>query len=83
MTDCRSIQYGYSIQSLATYDTIFNSSYEIANANYPKIRIFKVPFNMAAVPLDSVGGKWIITSPETAGNYSATAFFYARKLFRH
>lgn len=63
-------------------DTILNSAQEIAQANYPSIRFFKVPFNISTRPLDSVGGKWSPSSPATTGDFSATAFFYARKLYR-
>jgi sialate O-acetylesterase len=61
-------------------DTILNSKQEINNANYPGIRFMKVPFNISATPLRSVGGEWVPVSPETAGDFSATAYFYARKL---
>jgi len=63
-------------------DTIFNSALEIANANYPAIRFMKVPFRISATPLDSTGGKWVVETPETAGDFSATAYFYARALYQ-
>jgi sialate O-acetylesterase len=63
-------------------DTIQNSASEISNANHPNIRFFKVPFNTSATPLDSVKGKWLASSPETAGNFSAVAYFYAQKLYQ-
>jgi sialate O-acetylesterase len=59
---------------------IFNSRQEIQNAKYPSIRFMKVPFALAADPQDSTGGKWAPVSPETAGDFSATAYFFARKL---
>lgn len=59
-------------------DTIFNSKQEICNANYPYIRFFKVPF--AVSPSDSIGGRWLSITPQTVGDISATAYFYARKL---
>ena len=63
-------------------DTIFNSALEIKNANYPVIRFMKVPFGISTTPQDSTGGKWETTTPETAGNFSATAYFYARALYQ-
>jgi len=63
-------------------DTVFNSTNEITNANYPAIRFLKVPFNISVSPMDSIGGKWVPASPETAGNFSATAYFYAKKLYQ-
>ncbi|WP_354431439.1 MULTISPECIES: sialate O-acetylesterase [unclassified Mucilaginibacter] len=63
-------------------DTIFNSALEISKADYPKIRLYKVPFGISTTPLDSTGGKWNISSPQTAGDFSATAYFYARALYK-
>jgi sialate O-acetylesterase len=63
-------------------DTIFHSAQEIVEANYPEIRFFKVPFNTSTRPLDLVQSKWIASSPATTGDFSATAFFYARKLYQ-
>ncbi|MET4082736.1 sialate O-acetylesterase [Pedobacter sp. UYP30] len=61
-------------------DSIVGSKEEIAKANYPNIRFYKVPFGIAATPQDSVGGDWVALTPKNAGNVSATAFFYAKKL---
>ncbi len=61
-------------------DTILNSKQEISEADYPNIRFLKVPFSMSASPIDSTGGKWLAASPQTAGDFSAAAYFYARKL---
>ncbi|MBN2487300.1 MAG: 9-O-acetylesterase [Bacteroidales bacterium] len=61
-------------------DTINNSAQEIASANYPEIRMFTVERNLSFVPLDSCRGKWEVCSPETAGGFSATAYFFAREL---
>lgn len=61
-------------------DTILNSALEISKASYPNIRFLKVPFNTAPSPIDSINSRWLTTSPATAGNFSATAYFYARKL---
>lgn len=63
-------------------DSINNSKKEIAKANFPNIRFFKVPFGISAVPLDSVKGSWVKTSPQTAPDFSATAYFYAQKLYQ-
>jgi sialate O-acetylesterase len=61
-------------------DTILNSKQEIENADHPQIRFFKVPFRVAAIPSDNVTAVWSIISPQTAGIFSATAYFYARRL---
>ena len=62
-------------------DTIQNSALAISKANYPGIRFFKVPFKTSIIPVDSVNGKWLASSPATAGGFSATAYFYAEKLY--
>ncbi len=63
-------------------DTIFNSAQEIKRANYPSIRFMKVPFGVSTIPLDSVGGKWVASSSGTAGDFSATAYFFAVQLHK-
>jgi sialate O-acetylesterase len=63
-------------------DTIFNSAQEIKNADYSAIRFMKVPFGVSATPLDSVKGKWVASSPATAGDFSAAAYFFAVQLHK-
>ena len=62
---------------------INNYQAEIADADYPSIRHFKVPNTVSAVPKDTLsGGDWKVCSRETAGEFSATAYFFARELYR-
>jgi len=64
-------------------DTILNSKQEIAQAHFPNIRMLKVPFGISSIPLDTLsGGEWYLASPETVGDFSATAYFYAKKLYQ-
>jgi len=61
---------------------INNYKEEIADANYPMIRHFKVPNKVSSVPLNDVsGGAWQICSPATAGDFSAVAYFFGRELY--
>lgn len=62
-------------------DTIFNSNEEIEKADFPSIRMFTVERNMSEKPLEQVKGNWQVASPETAGDFSATAYFFAKKLY--
>lgn len=72
-----------SVSGWLPNDTIYNSKYEIAHANYPNIRLLKVPYNISTSAIDSIGKcAWIAASPQTAGDFSATAYFYARKLYQ-
>lgn len=53
---------------------------EIANANYPSIRMFTVEKSLQVEPQKEFKGHWDICSPNTVGEFSATAYFFARKL---
>ena len=59
---------------------IDNSEKEIADANYPGIRMFTVMKTFSLEPLDTLLGQWEVASPETAGEFSATAWFFAQRL---
>ena len=59
---------------------VFNEKEEVANANYPLIRVFDVDFTPAATPREDVKGKWEIVAPQTVGHLSAAAYFFARDL---
>lgn len=61
-------------------DLIQNSAVEIAAADHPEIRMFTVPMTLSLIPLDSVNGKWVLSSKETTGDFSATAYFFAKRL---
>jgi sialate O-acetylesterase len=52
----------------------------IASADYPNIRMFNAPTVTAVDPQDDIDGVWTKCGPQTVGNYSAVAFFFARKL---
>jgi len=54
---------------------------EIAKSDNPQIRLFKVPNRMSADPKEDFdGGNWQLSSPETSGDFSAVAYYYAKKL---
>jgi len=59
-----------------------NASDEIAKANYPQIRMFTVTKNPQPAPADSCIGKWAVCSSDTAGNFSAVGYFFARYLHK-
>jgi sialate O-acetylesterase len=59
-----------------------NSEKEIANADYPTIRLLTVPKNLQYSPVDNVTGlEWEVCSPESVGNFSAVGYFFGRDLF--
>ena len=61
-------------------DVIKDSKNEIASAANPDIRMFTVPKTLSLLPLDDIEGEWVTSSPETAGDFSATAYFFAKRL---
>jgi sialate O-acetylesterase len=61
-------------------DLIMDSEAAIAASENSEIRMFTVVRNTSAEPLEDVTGDWQIASPETSGRFSATAYFFARKL---
>jgi len=75
-----------------------NEKAEIAASDHPMIRHYAVRVQLAdepcLLPADAKRqhpdpkcppnhGKWTICSPTTSGNYSATAYFFARELQQH
>ncbi|AKD05388.1 sialate O-acetylesterase [Pontibacter korlensis] len=63
-----------------TWAGVFNEDEEIAAANYPLIRVFTAPNSYSEMPQQEVGGQWEVVSPQTVGNLSAAAYFFARDL---
>jgi sialate O-acetylesterase len=55
---------------------------EIPQANHPAIRFFKVGRQIAKEPKDDVDGQWQRCTPETAADFSAVAYFFARDLHK-
>ena len=76
------------------YTGIMNFEDEIANADYPQIRLFQVGNLSSKEPLDDVNAgiemygvpkakcKWQKCSPETVSTFASTAYFFARKLYK-
>jgi sialate O-acetylesterase len=59
-----------------------NASNEIAAADLPEIRQFRVLRKVAVTPQETVGGAWQVCNPQTVGKFSAVAFFFAREIHR-
>ena len=49
-------------------------------AKFPLIRHFKTAANASPQMAEDCGGDWVLCSPETAGRFSAAAYFFGRKL---
>ena len=53
---------------------------EIDEANNPSIRLFQVEKRTAAFPQQDVKGQWRICTPASVEDFSAVAYYFARKL---
>ncbi|MGC3943969.1 MAG: sialate O-acetylesterase [Chryseolinea sp.] len=59
-----------------------NAEEEIASAKYPQIRQFLVQKEVSAKPEEDVkGGSWKSCTPETAGEFTAVGYFFARTVY--
>lgn len=61
---------------------VVNSESEIAAANYPQIRLFDVQTDFKTTIQKDVKGSWSICSPQTAGDYSAVAYYFGKRVFQ-
>jgi len=61
-------------------DPIDNSAEEIANGHFPQIRMITIGRKISTSPTENFSGKWAVASPETVSDFSATAYFFARRL---
>ncbi|HEY0985296.1 sialate O-acetylesterase [Schlesneria sp.] len=57
-----------------------NGVQEIANAKFPKIRLFIVPLVPAGTPSEHVNARWVECSPETVAGSSAVLYFFGREI---
>lgn len=58
-----------------------NSEEEISNANFPNIRLFSVPREVAQFPKNDLSeGEWLECSPQTISDFSAVAYFFGRDI---
>jgi sialate O-acetylesterase len=59
-----------------------NAQQEIAEADYPDIRLFTVERKVADQPQSNCVGSWVKCSPQTVGDFSAVAYFFGRELHK-
>ncbi|HTN20244.1 MAG TPA: sialate O-acetylesterase [Pelobium sp.] len=71
---------------LAGWGQIMNYKAEIANANYPEIRLLQVEHITSDTLLNDAklnnGGGWQVCSPKSVAEFSATAYFFAREVYK-
>ena len=58
-----------------------NGGEEVTRAHFPDIRLFTVPQRPSGTPQTEIpGAAWRACSPDTVGNFSAVAYYFAREL---
>jgi sialate O-acetylesterase len=62
-------------------DTIMHSASTIASSSIPEIRLFNVQKTISGEPLDDCTGRWEVSSPSSVQQFSATAYFFGKKLY--
>lgn len=68
---------------LAGWGEVLNYAREIAEADYPAIRLFQVNHALSLTPKDDIDAQpWVECRPTTVGNFSATAYFFGRALYK-
>lgn len=60
--------------------TATHAEAEIAAASQPAIRVFQMATTVAGEPQRTLTGQWRVCSPESAGDITATGYFFARDL---
>ena len=53
---------------------------EIAAADHPEIRLLDIATDFKAQPVKKAKGTWTICTPQTAGDFSAVAYYFALEL---
>jgi len=59
-----------------------NGQAELADATLPMVRVFTVKHNASEKPAADCQGVWTICDPDTARDFSAIGFFFAKELNR-
>jgi sialate O-acetylesterase len=57
-----------------------NADEEVSKANYPDIRLYTVNKNIGFAPAEDTQGQWSACNSETARNFSAIGYFFAREI---
>ncbi|KUG09149.1 sialate O-acetylesterase [Solirubrum puertoriconensis] len=63
-----------------SYSGVVNEAEVLPQANYPAIRMFTVKNQVADTPQPNAEGSWVACSPQTAGEFSAVAYFFAQEI---
>ena len=70
------------MKGFSPQDSIMGAKIEIPKANYKNLRLFTVTKKYSPVPENDCSGTWSECTPQTAADFSATAFFFGKKLYQ-
>lgn len=73
---------GQSNMGFTAKSGLLNGDEEVAAANYPNIRFFKVQRAQADEPQNDCIGQWVECSPETMRRFSSVGYFFGRELYQ-
>ncbi|MCB0554362.1 MAG: beta galactosidase jelly roll domain-containing protein [Phaeodactylibacter sp.] len=60
-----------------------NAAEEVAQADFPQIRLLTVPRNMANLPQKNIlAAAWEVCQPATVNDFSAVGYFFGRELWK-
>jgi sialate O-acetylesterase len=57
-----------------------NADAEIMAAEWPQLRIYSMPLNVATDPTHLALGDWAVCTPDSIADYSAVAYYFGREL---
>jgi sialate O-acetylesterase len=60
-----------------------NAREEIASANYPEIRLLRVPFRVTSEPQQNFKAQWVKCLPKNIEKFSAAAYYFGRELHQN
>src|SRR5690606_17207621 len=63
-----------------TVDRVADAEKEIANSANPQLRMFTLARNPSEEPQSDCRGQWALAGPKSTGAFSATAYFFGRRL---
>ena len=69
-----------SLEGYLPLEPIDNAEEEILNSLNDNIRMFTVTNNVTLSKIDTVDGKWLKSNPKNSRSFSATGYFFAKKL---
>jgi len=66
--------------TVKAYNGVTNLEQEVAAADYPQLRMYKVKTALSIDPQDDTDGAWQVCTPQTVTDFSAIGYFFARDL---